>query len=181
LKNQNKILGAIFVATGLVNLIHPEYLDFGIFTAIGGGLLLEADESAAKKIVQITLAMIAFVLLIIRLGRILIAEFLSRVNQQHPHRPLVTVKSKNLRAFVKRQQQTHFFHHHAPQIVRSRMVAISSLKDRRSVFSRSLFLNFSTSNRSRAASLAASGSSSSCRTGLSADSTIFRHLFYNNR
>jgi hypothetical protein len=33
-----------------------------------GGLLLKADKSAAKKIVQITLAMIAFVLLIIRLA-----------------------------------------------------------------------------------------------------------------
>jgi len=67
LKNQNKILGAIFVAIGLVNLIHPEWIDFGIFAAIGGGLLLEADKSAPKKALQILLAMIAFVLLIIRL------------------------------------------------------------------------------------------------------------------
>jgi len=67
LKNQNKILGAIFVAIGLVNLIRLEWIDFGIFAAIGGGLLLEADKSATKKALQILLAMIAFVLLIIRL------------------------------------------------------------------------------------------------------------------
>ena len=67
MNNQNKILGAIFVAIGLVNLTHPEYIDFGIFASIGGGLLLEADNSAPKKALQISLAAIAFVLVIIRL------------------------------------------------------------------------------------------------------------------
>lgn len=67
MKNQNKVLGAIFVAIGLVNLIRPEWTGFGINTAIGIALLLEADNSAPKKALQILLAMIAFVLLIIKL------------------------------------------------------------------------------------------------------------------
>ncbi len=67
MKNQNKVLGAIFVAIGLVNLIRPEWTGFGINTAIGSALLLESDGSASKKTLQILLTLMAFALLLIRL------------------------------------------------------------------------------------------------------------------
>jgi len=66
MNNQNKVLGAIFILVGLVNLLHPEWLDFGIFTAAGIGLLIDQKKSATHQIIQIALAVVAFGLIIVR-------------------------------------------------------------------------------------------------------------------
>ncbi len=67
MNNQNKVLGAIFILVGLVNLVHPEWLNFGIFTAVGIGLLIDQKKSATHRIIQIGLAFFAFSLIILRL------------------------------------------------------------------------------------------------------------------
>lgn len=67
MENQTKIFGWIFLALGLVNLIHPEWIDFGIFSAIGSGLLIKPEKSGAKLAVQIALMLTAFALVIVRL------------------------------------------------------------------------------------------------------------------
>ena len=67
MNNQNKIFGVIFIAIGLVNLIRPEWIDFGIFTAIGASLLINPRNSATAKIMQIALTIVAVGLLVTRL------------------------------------------------------------------------------------------------------------------
>jgi hypothetical protein len=51
----------------LVNLIRPEWIDFGIFTAIGASLLINPQQSASAKIIQIALTLLAVALLVVRL------------------------------------------------------------------------------------------------------------------
>jgi len=67
MNNQNKIFGVIFIAIGLVNLIRPEWIDFGIFTATGASLLINPRNSATAKIMQIALTIVAVGLLVTRL------------------------------------------------------------------------------------------------------------------
>lgn len=66
MNNQNKVLGAIFILIGLVNLVHPKWLEFGIFTVAGIGLLIDRKKSATHQMIQIGLAVVSFGLIIVR-------------------------------------------------------------------------------------------------------------------
>ncbi len=48
----------------MVNLIRPEWIDFGIFTLIGASLLINPRNSATAKIMQIALTIVAVNLLV---------------------------------------------------------------------------------------------------------------------
>lgn len=44
MNNQNKMFAAILIIIGLVNLLRREWIDLGIFTAIGVSLLIDSKK-----------------------------------------------------------------------------------------------------------------------------------------
>lgn len=65
--NSDKVVGVLFVAVALINLLRRDWLGFGLLATAGGSLLIEAKRSNVAKILQIVLGLTAIVLLVTRI------------------------------------------------------------------------------------------------------------------
>ena len=68
MNNSDKIVGVLFIAVGLMDLLRLDWIHFGLLSSAGGFLLLNPEKSKLMRGLQAALLMIAVVLMFVRIA-----------------------------------------------------------------------------------------------------------------